>query len=117
MCWSQILHALNDVAHLIHGAFTGLHHGDGILRVAHAHFLTTGLRLQTGRHLQASGVIGGGVDAQTGTQTLHGGAQHLVGGIELALGGQRSEVGVNGQAHDVFLDMTLHSSLLGGHQI
>ncbi|MNS79208.1 hypothetical protein D3C86_1310800 [compost metagenome] len=101
----QILHALNDVAHLVHGALGSLHHGDSILGVAHAHFLAAGLGLQTGGHLQTGGVIGGGVDAQTGTQTLHGGAQHLVGGVQLALGGQGSEVGMNGQAHGYFLDL------------
>ncbi|MNJ35969.1 hypothetical protein D3C77_307400 [compost metagenome] len=101
----QIFHALDDIAHLVHGTFGGLHHGDGILGVAHAHFLTTGLGLQAGGHLQASGVIGGGVDTQAGTQTLHGGAQHLVGGVQLALGGQGSEVGMNGQAHGYFLDL------------
>ncbi|MNE33257.1 hypothetical protein D3C80_1269130 [compost metagenome] len=100
---SQILHALNDITHLVHGPFGGLHHGDGILGVAHADLLTAGLGLQAGGHLQAGGVIGGGVDAQTGTQALHGGAQHLVGGIQLVLGGQRGEISVNGQTHDLLL--------------
>ncbi|MNE07671.1 hypothetical protein D3C80_1003000 [compost metagenome] len=101
----QILHALNNIAHLVHGPFGGLHHGDGILGIAHADLLTAGLGLQTGRHLQTGGVIGGGVDAKASAQTLHGSAQHLVGGVQLTLGGQGGEVGMNGQAHDVFLDV------------
>ncbi|MNI44473.1 hypothetical protein D3C73_988490 [compost metagenome] len=61
--------------------------------------------MQAGSHLQTGGVIGGGVDAKAGAQTLHGGAQHLVGGVQLVLSGQGGEVGMNGQAHDVFLDV------------
>ena len=100
----QVFHALNDVGHLVHGTFGGLHHGDGVLGVAHADLLAVGLGLQTGSHLQTGGVIGGGVDAKTGTQALHGGAQHLVGVVQLVLSGQRSEVGMNGQTHDLFLE-------------
>ena len=102
---SQILHALNDVGHLVQSAFGGLHHGDGILGVAHADFLAVGLGLQAGSHLQTGRVVGGGVDAKTGTQALHGGAQHLVGVVQLVLGGQGGEVGMDGQAHDVFLEL------------
>ncbi|CAJ1768344.1 hypothetical protein LGKMAHEF_03868 [Aeromonas salmonicida] len=102
---SQILHALGDVGHLVHGAFSGLDHGDCVLSVAHTNLLTVGLSLQTGSDLQTGSIVGSGVDAQTGTQTLHGGTQHLVGRVQLVLGGHGSKVGMNGQAHGYFLNL------------
>src|SRR5690606_27018708 len=85
----QILYALHDVGHFRERAFSGLQQGSAIVGVAHCHAHAAALGIQASGDLQAGGVVGGAVDAQTGTQTLLVGGQGVVRLVQCCVGYQR----------------------------
>src|SRR4051794_12378793 len=99
----ELSHALQHRMDLVERAFSGLHHGDAVLKVA----LRLGEAADLAAHLlgdgEAGGVVGGPVDPVAGAQALHGLRQPLIRRLELT-------VGVEGL--DVVLDAKRHCGVL-----
>src|SRR5690606_13162885 len=95
----QLLHADQDVGHLVQGAFTGLHQGDAVGRVAAGLLQGPDVGLQALADGQAGGVVAGAVDAQTAAQLLDAVLEALGGGVQVPVGVQGAEVRVDADTH------------------
>ena len=82
---SQGANALQDIARSLQRAFSGLRDRDAVIRVTTGLVQAIDLRGHTLGDRQASSVILGAIDAQTGGQALHGSAQADAGASQFAL--------------------------------
>src|SRR5690606_6569842 len=97
---SQVADTLQDIGGLLQGTFSGLRQGDTIVGVTGRHVLAVDLVGQAVRDPQTGGGVLGTVDAATGGQALHGGVQGVGRVVDIALGIQRRDVGIDGKSHD-----------------
>jgi len=79
--------------------FGGLRGGDAVVGVAHGdgHAARLGVHLLGDR--EAGGVVLGAVDAQAGGEALQRGVQRALRSVEVTLGVERSDVGVDDLCH------------------
>ena len=82
---------------LVHGAFSGLKHGDAILGVADTLCVATDLGAHFFADAEAGGVVGGAVDAVAAGELLEHFAELHAADAEVALSVQRGDVRHNGR--------------------
>src|SRR5690606_29242792 len=99
--YRQFADTLQVVVHGTQCAFSGLGQGDTVTGVTHGYVQTFDLRGETGRNGQTGGVVFGAVNTQTRRQTL----QRLLVGrlrfVQVTLGVNGRNVGVNNLRHSV----------------
>ena len=98
---SQFTHALQVVADLAEGAFSGLRQRDAVVGIAHGDVHAFDLGAHALGDGQTGGIVLGRVDAQARGQALHGCREAALRCGQVALGVHRNDVGVDRGGHDV----------------
>ena len=96
----QVTHTLQHVAHLAQRAFCRLCQRDAVVGIAGSHSQATHLGAHAFGDGQTGGIVLGAVDTQARRQALHGSGQRATRQTQVALGVDRSDVGVDGHGHD-----------------
>jgi len=96
----QFAHALQNIAHLRERAFAGLRDGHAIVGVAAGLIHTADLGREAFGNSQTGCIVLGAVDAQAGRQALQRGIEAVLRNPEIALRGQRRDVGIDNCCHD-----------------
>ena len=91
----QLAHALQHVGLLNHRPFSGLHHVDAVVEVAHGLVQTLDLRGHVLANRQPSGIVLGRVDTRAGGELFHGRAHGTRIGLQRVLCVQGADVGVD----------------------
>ena len=95
----QFANPLQVVRYGGHGAVGGLRQGDGVVGVARGLVEASDLRCEAVGDGEAGSVILGAVDAHAGRKALHGGTGRALRTVQVALGIERSQIGVDDLGH------------------
>ena len=91
----ELAQARHDAGHAAHEAVAGLHIGDGVLHVGPRRAHAQALGVELAGDGEAGGIVGGVDDLGAGREPAEGAAEHFLGAVEGARGGDRLKIGVD----------------------